>query len=199
METREPAIAFGSRKLTIPEYLDIENSAKEKHEYFQGEIFGMSGAKLNHNRITSNTFIALGQALKGKACRPYGSDLRIHIPSNTLFTYPDISVFCGEVETLNDDNLNAINPTLIIEVLSPGTKEYDRGGKFKLYRDIASLKEYVLIDSTAVGIEVFWINSQGNWELREYGDVNEYLKFSSLGLSLPVAEVYEGVDFSKHE
>lgn len=96
----------------------MEQAAKEKHEYYQGEVFVMSGAKVAHNEIAVNCLISLGLSLKGKNCRPYGSDARIHIPANTLFTYPDISIICNVVQTLNDDDFNILNPTVIIEVLS---------------------------------------------------------------------------------
>jgi Uma2 family endonuclease len=134
----------------------------------------------------------LGQKLKGKPCQPYGSDLRIHIPSNTLFTYPDISIFCGEVKTLNDDEWNALNPTALIEVLSPSIKGYDRGNKFKLYREIPTLKEYVLIDSLSVSVEAFAINEKGNWELKEFTSIEDTLHFSSIQASVTLKEIYEG-------
>ncbi len=100
MEVNEPAIAYSKQKVSIEEYLETENAAFEKHEYYQGEIFAMSGAKVPHNEIFTNLFSALVIKLKGKKCRPYGSNLRIHIPSNTLFTYPHISIVCGKIETL---------------------------------------------------------------------------------------------------
>ena len=192
MEVREPAFAYRHKKWTIEEYLQLENDATEKHEYYQGEIFGMSGAKLPHNIITRNTYSILIQKLKGKSCQPFGSDFRVHIPSNTLFTYPDISVFCGDIETLNDDEFNALNPSVLIEVLSPSTRTYDRGDKFKLYRDIASLKEYVLIDSESVLIEVFSINAEGAWQLKEYKSLNETLVLKSIDVNLPLTEIYGG-------
>ena len=192
MEVREPAIAFGKQKLTIEEYLEFENANTEKYEYYKGELFAMSGAKLQHNIITKNLFIGLGVKLKGKPCQPYGSDMRIHIPTNTLFTYPDISVICGEVKTLNDDEINALNPTVIIEVLSPSTKSYDRGDKFNLYRDIPTLKEYILVDSAAISIEAFSINSQNNWELKEYKTIAETLHLETIQVSIELKDIYEG-------
>ena len=120
--------------------------------------------------------MALGNKLKGKRCKPYGSDQRIHIPSNTLFTYPDISIVCGEIITLNNDEYNVLNPTVIIEVLSKSTKNYDRGEKFKLYRDIPTLKEYILVDSESIHIEVFRLNENNHWELEEYNDANTLLQ-----------------------
>ena len=192
MELREPTVAYGKQKFTIEEYLEIENAAVEKSEFYKGEIFAMSGAKLTHNIIVGNLYSKLHQKLNGKICRPFGSDQRIHIPKNTLFTYPDISVFCGKVETLNDDEFNTLNPTVIIEVLSPSTKNYDRGDKFKLYRDIPSLKEYILIDSESINIEAFRINTNGFWELQEYKSVDEQLSLPSLQLDIAMSEIYDG-------
>jgi Uma2 family endonuclease len=193
MEVREPAIAYGKKKLTIEEYLEFEKDSIEKHEYYRGEIFAMSGTLVTHNIIASNTFGLLYQKLKGKGgCRPFNSDLRIHIEKNTLFTYPDISVICGEVITLNDDNFNALNPTVIIEILSQSTKNYDRGDKFKLYRDIDSLKEYILIDSLSVGIEAFRLNEHSHWELEEYKTIDEVLQIPTLDVALSIKEIHDG-------
>ncbi|MES2701231.1 MAG: Uma2 family endonuclease [Bacteroidota bacterium] len=191
MEVREPAIAYGERKFTIEEYLEMEDAATEKHEYYQGEIFDMSGPKLQHNIVAVNLLTRIKEKLRGKPCRPFGSDMRVHIPTNTLFTYPDISIACGELQFLNNDEWNLLNPTVIMEVLSPSTKSYDRGEKFKLYRDIPSLKEYILVDPESIGIEAYHINNNGNWELHEYRDSNGELSLRTIGLSLPLAHIYE--------
>ncbi len=193
MEVREAAIAYGKEKRSIEAYLEMENAADEKHEYYKGEIFAMSGAKVPHNAITGNLFIALGLKLKGKKCKPFNSDQRIHIPSNTLFTYPDISIICGEIITLNNDDYNVLNPTVIIEVLSKSTKNYDRGEKFKLYRDIATLKEYLLVDSESIHIEIFRLNKNGHWELEEYDSLNDAVIIKAINETLVLSEIYEGV------
>ena len=133
----------------------------------------------------------LGQKLKGKSCELFNSDQRIYIPQNSLFTYPDISIICGEIVTLNNDDWNIINPVVIIEVLSKATKNYDRGDKFKLYRDIATLKEYILIDSETISIEAFRINDGGHWELEEYKETDNTLLIKCIQVSIPVAEIYE--------
>ncbi len=114
--------------------MEIEKAAIEKHEYYKGEIFEMSGASARHNIISVNLLSALSIALKGKDCRPFGSDMRIHIPENSLFTYTDISIICGDLVTLKESEETATQPTVIIEILSPSTKNYDRGKKFMLYR-----------------------------------------------------------------
>lgn len=192
MDIKEPIPAYSKDRYTIEEYLEMENAATEKHGYYKGEIFAMSGAKLHHNIITTNILVALGNKLKGKPCRPFGSDMRIHIPKNTLFTYPDISVICGEVESRDNDDMNFLNPTAIIEVLSPSTKNYDRGEKFRLYRDIATLKEYILVDSETIGVEAFHINSSGHWELSEYRDISYSLNIRAIDVVLPISEIYTG-------
>ena len=135
MEVNEPAIAFAKKKYSIEEYLEMENEATEKHEYYQGEIFAMSGAKMQHNEISANLLAILWNKLKGSPCKPYNSDMRVHIEANTLFTYPDVSVACGPV-TLNNDQWNLLNPCVVFEVLSPSTRSYDKGEKFSLYRQI---------------------------------------------------------------
>jgi Uma2 family endonuclease len=191
MEVNEPAVSYAKRKYTIEEYLEMENAAVEKHEYYQGEIFAMSGNKFEHNIVTSNLIANLASKLKGRPCMPFGSDLRVHIQKNSLFTYPDISIICGKPEFLNDDKFNLLNPTVLIEVLSPSTKNYDRGDKFRLYRDIPSLKEYILVDPDSVHIEAFHVNEHGNWELREYHALTETLQINSVQAALPLGDIYD--------
>lgn len=199
MEVKEPVRAYNRKSLTIEEYLEFENASAEKHEYYRGEIFAMAGTLLPHNVIASNVSGELYAKLKGTGCRPFGSDLRIHIPSNTLFTYPDISVFCGEVKTLNDDNFNALNPTILIEVLSKATKDYDQGDKFRLYRDIQTLKEYILVDSLSISVQAFFVNATGRWELREHKLADDILMFQSLSLSISLKDIYEGSELTGSE
>lgn len=193
MEVKEPAVDYSKQKISIEAYLDMENAAVEKHEYYRGEVFAMSGAKVPHNRITANLLMMLGQKLKGKKCRPFGSDQRIHIQSNTLFTYPDISIVCGEIITLNNDEYNVLNPSVIIEVLSKSTKNYDRGEKFKRYRDITTLKEYIFVDSESMHVEVFRLNESSHWELEEYDDAGGSLSIKAINESILIADIYEGV------
>ena len=192
MDVKEPAIAYSKQKISIKEYLEMENASPEKHEYYQGEVFAMSGAKIPHVIITDNILTALKQKLKAKLCQPFGSDLRIHVEANTLFTYPDISIVCGDVITLNNDNYNVLNPAVLIEVLSKGTKNYDRGNKFKLYREISTLKEYVLVDSESVSVEIFRLNDNRHWELEEYSaNESERFEIKAIQTELSFAEVYE--------
>ena len=194
MEVKEPAVTYGKQKFSIEEYLEMENASQEKNEYYRGEIFAMSGAKMPHSIISKNLLGSLYSKLKGKKCQAYGSDVRIHIEANTLFTYPDISIVCGEVITLNNDDYNVLNPTVIIEILSPSTKNYDRGEKFKLYRDIVTLKEYILTDSESIHIEIFRLNENNHWELEEYNTLTENLQIKAINETVLISEIYEGVN-----
>jgi Uma2 family endonuclease len=198
MDAKEPAVSYEKRKFTIEEYLEMEEAATEKHEYYQGEVHLTPIRKLQNNIITGNLFALIGNKLKGKPCQLFGSDLRIHIPKNTLFTYPDISVTCGELEFLNNDEWNLLNPTVIIEILSPSKKSYDRAEKFSLYRDLPTLRAYVLVDPEAISIESFSINENGNWELQEYKDIGQTLLIEPIKVSLPLNNIYEGTRIAEN-
>jgi len=193
LKLREPIAAYGKKKFTVDEYLEYENASQEKHEYYQGEIFAMSGSKVPHNIIAGNLYFSLRKKLGGKSCQPFNSDQRIYIPPNSLLTYPDISIICGEIITKDNDNWNIENPSVIIEVLSHSTKNYDKGEKFTLYRDISTLKEYILVDSEKILIEAFRINDSGHWELEEYKSTGETLLVKMIQGSIPLTDIYEGV------
>ena len=192
MDIKEPAVSYNNKKYTIDEYLEMEQVSQEKHEYYEGEIFAMSGSKVTHNIIAMNTSTLFTSKLKGKPCRPFNSDQRIHIEKNSLFTYPDISIVCGDIETRNNDDWNILNPTVIVEILSPSTRDYDRGQKFKLYRDIPTLKEYILVESEAINVEIFFLNNENHWELREYKSIENYFILESIQVKLELTEIYEG-------
>jgi Uma2 family endonuclease len=192
MEIKEPAVAYGKNKMTIEEYLQFEKASDTKHEYYRGEVFAMSGAKPLHNVIAKNLMRDIATALRGKPCQPYGSDMRINIPENTLFTYPDISIICGDIIPSEYDEDTATQPIVVIEILSKSTRDYDRMGKFKLYRDIPALKEYILVDSESINIEAFRINNNNHWELEEYKTVSGELALPSVQVNIPIADIYEG-------
>jgi Uma2 family endonuclease len=191
MEVRDPLVLYNKSKFSAEEYLAFEKEAAEKHEFYQGEIFAMAGADARHNVIFSNLFGELAYKLKGKPCRPYGSDMRIHIPENTLFTYPDISIICGEIVPSPIDPDTATQPVVLIEILAPSTRNYDQGGKFKLYRAIPTLKEYIIIDSQSICIEAFRINARGHWELEEYRSLQQTFSIPSLAIAIPMKDIYD--------
>jgi Uma2 family endonuclease len=186
----QPVAKYVSEK----EYLAFERNALDKHEYYKGEIFLMSGASFKHNLIESNFRLLLGNYLKGKKCREFGSNLRIHIPQNTLYTYPDILVLCDEPDFVDDEFDTITNPSVIIEILSPSTANYDRGAKFDLYREITTLKEYVLVDAKTIHVVVYTRNMDNTWTLSETKDLNDNIHLPSIDFTVNVADVYEGID-----
>jgi phenylacetic acid degradation protein len=195
----EPQAGYGQgkRTFTIEDYLREEEGSNQRHEYYQGEIFLMSGAKADHNRIVMSMAIALAVKLKGSPCEVFNADQRVHVQQNTLFTYPDLSIVCGEPEYYKDDNLNLTNPTVIVEVLSPSTKNYDRGDKMRLYQDLPSLREYIMVDSQAVLVEHFAKGEGGEWLLQKYDQLRDTLQIATVGVALQLTEIYEKARFLK--
>lgn len=182
------------KEISIEEYLAQERAATAKHEYYKGEIFAMSGASLNHNRIQMNVIGEIRNHLKNKRCDVFGSDLRVHIPSNSLFTYPDAVIVCNAPEMLDKQMDTLLNPTVIIEVLSKSTQSYDRGDKFSLYRQIPSLKEYILVGSEFIGVEHYSKQDDDTWLLQELKHQTDTLFIHSIHYSLALSEIYAGIE-----
>lgn len=184
-------MVFPEKKyFTVEEYLEFERNSSEKHEYYQGEIFDMSGASFVHNKIFANFFGELSSKLKGKTCQPFGSDLRTSVQVGNLFAYPDISVICGNPDFTDDKFDTVKNPTVIIEILSPSTRNYDLGGKFLLYKQIETLKEYILIDSEAIKVIKYSKNDDNSWLMIEMNSLNENLKLNSVKVELKLEDIY---------
>lgn len=179
--------------ITREEYLALEQQSDIKHEFYQGEVFAMSGGTFNHSKIAFNIGRHLGNQLQGQACQPMNSDMRIHTPTG-LDTYPDLSIYCGEPE-LSDNQCSLLNPVAIIEVLSPSTRSYERGDKFALYRLIPMLLDYVLVDSEQVLVEHFRRTEQNEWILHEYRDVQASVYLQSIDDSLLLTDMYEAIYF----
>lgn len=178
------------------EYLRLENEAFEKSEFFEGKIVMMAGAAPNHNRIKDNAVGELYAVLKkNKSCKSYSSDQRIHIPSNSLYTYPDILIVCGPNKFAELDRNTVINPSVIIEILSPSTTEYDRGHKFKLYRDIETLQEYVTIDSRKPEAQVYRRTADNQWLLADDAfSLTDTITIQTIGATLSMADLYDGTE-----
>jgi Uma2 family endonuclease len=188
--------AIPKTKMTPQEYLDFERKSDVKHEYFDGEIFAMAGAKRRHNIIGWNFSGALWQKLKGKKCEGYANDMRVFIPRTGLYTYPDLVVVCGEPQFQDDKSDTLLNPVLIIEVLSESTETYDRGKKFQHYRSIESLQEYVLVSTEEARIEKFQKTGDGFWFLSEAVGIEASIELSSIEQNVLLAEIYDKIDFS---
>ena len=186
-------------RITPQEYLRRERAAEFKSEFFDGEIFAMSGGSPPHSLIKTNLVCELCNRLKGHSCTAYDSDLRIKVDATGLYTYPDASVICGSLEFDEEDKQRhtVINPTLIAEVLSPTTEAYDRGKKFNHYRRILSLREFLLVSQDEARIERFLRNADGTWTLTEASGLDAILHLPSLGIDLSLNEVYAKVDFAQ--
>ncbi|HEX4610807.1 MAG TPA: Uma2 family endonuclease, partial [Urbifossiella sp.] len=133
------------RKLTAAEYLAIERAAPFKSEFYAGKMFAMSGASPAHNTIKDNLIVSVGSSLRGSGCRTLSSDQRVRVNATGLYTYPDVLILCGPGEYAAEDPYTLLNPKVIIEVLSDSTEKYDRGAKFRQYKRLPSLMEYVLV------------------------------------------------------
>lgn len=184
-----------NRKYTEQEYLELERKAEYKSEFFGGEIFAMAGSTNPHNIISGNFYAFLHNLSKGKGCRPYGSDMRVHTPVNSLYAYPDISVVCGEKKFLDNEFDTLLNPLFICEVLSKSTADYDTGGKFMRYRSIESLKEYWVISSLEYRLQKFVKQANGSWLLSETTNVNDTVLIESLNAEVSLKEIYFEVSF----
>ncbi len=187
--------AIPKARLTSSEYLAIERKATIRSEYFAGEMFAMSGASREHNLIALNLASALHDQLDDRTCEVYTADMRVRIPSG-LYTYPDVVVVCGTPKFEDDQVDTLLNPMVLVEVLSESTADYDRGTKFKHYRQIPSLREYVLVDQTAAQIEHFVRDDNGKWALTEITGTESSLSLDSIGCRIPLSEVYRKVSFS---
>ncbi|MBC6609571.1 Uma2 family endonuclease [Hymenobacter sp. BT507] len=183
--------------ITVEEYLAAERAANRdtdgKHEYYQGEVYAMSGASRQHNLLVTNLIVGLDTRV-ADTCNVYPSDMRVHVASNGLYTYPDVVVTCGDEEFLPDAYLDTLlNPVLLVEVTSRSTAQYDQEGKFLLYRNIANLRHYLLVDSQRVHILCITRLEGDTWNFREYRQLTDQVDLTALHLEVPVSEIYRKV------
>lgn len=173
------------------EYLALEASSNVKHEFLAGQIYAMAGGTPEHAALAAAVSGLLFGQLRGGTCRVYDADLRVRTTSG-LSTYPDVTVVCGPSERADDDAQAVTNPTLIVEVLSRSTEEYDRGDKFEHYKSIDSLKQYVLVSHREHALEVWTRDARGDWSRAVAGD-GEAVELTSVRASLDVRELYAAV------
>lgn len=184
-------------KLTPDEYLQGERDGDTRHEYIHGQAYAMAGAGDAHNRVSGNAFALLKHHLRGSDCSTYMADMKVRINADEAFLYPDVMITCDPTD--RNRNYQKHAPVLIIEVLSPRTEGYDRGGKFALYRELDSLREYVLIDPRIYRVDMFRRNSENRWELYTWDDPQDTVEFVSVGFECQLADLYEDVNFSLSE
>jgi Uma2 family endonuclease len=181
-------------RFTPEEYFAWEEQQLCRHEYINGEVYVMSGGTVNHSDIAGNLLILLKTHLRGSGCKTLNSDARVNIVGSTDYVYPDISVTCNERDKTTTQYITY--PCLIVEVLSPSTEAYDRGNKFRMYRQKQSLQEYVLVDADTVAIEMFRKNDGDNWRIINY-QAGDLVELKSINLTFPIEDAYEGVIFEQ--
>ena len=181
---------------TLEEYLDLDAAAEYKSEYLSGQIYAMAGGSPEHNRIGFNVITALGAQLSGAPCIGYTSDQRIK--AGGLYTYPDVTVICGQPRFSEGRKDTLLNPNLIVEVLSPSTEAYDRGEKFAHYRQIESLQEYVLISQDKPRIERYLRQPDNTWNYTAADGLQAALSLNSIGCTLKLEQVYTDVELQPY-
>ena len=180
--------------MTATEYLDFERNSLEKHEFYKGEIYAMAGAKEKHNLIVSNLISMIHSQFKKRPCVVYPSDMRVVIDQYNHYAYPDITIVCGDRKFLDSKSDSLLNPSAIIEVLSESTETYDRGKKFEAYRNITTLREYMLVSTDHKKIELFTKSPDDKWVLSESGK-EDTITLPTLNLTLTLSDIYDKVEF----
>lgn len=181
-------------RVSAEEYLEIERLAEFKSEFLNGEALARSGDSARHALIAANVIRTIGQAARPRGCTTFSSDLRIGI-ENSAYFYPDASIVCGEPEILTSDQDILTNPAVIVEVLSPSTEAYDRGDKFHAYRQVESLKHYLLISQSSRTVDVI-SRRDAVWVIETFSGEEE-ITLESLGVTVSLQDLYDGVAFSE--
>lgn len=180
--------------MTPEAYLAFERAQLDaKHEFLNGDVIAMAGASRQHNRIVTNLVVSLGSQLRGRPCDVYSSDMRVKIPTTGLYTYPDVIAMCHDPQFEDEALDTLLNPSVIIEVLSPSTEAYDRGIKFAHYRSIDAMQIYILIAQDKPQVEIFRRQGKRDWLLSVVEGLDARVSLESIGCELALAEVYERV------
>lgn len=190
MATPESQIRY-----TPDEYLTLEREAEERHEYLDGQIYSMAGESPTHSTICFNLAATIGPQLVNKPCRGFSPNMKVRTRPTGLYSYPDLAIVCGEPRFHDNRRDVLLNPTVIIEVLSPSTEGYDRGEKFFRYQQIESLTDYLLVSQDKPRIEHYVRQEDGSWLYSVVSDLSHNLFVSSINCQLHLAEVYDRVEF----
>ena len=191
-------MAQSAQRLYTPaDYLAMEETSEQRHEFLDGVIYDMAGASADHNAIALNVAATLRERLRAKpnACRVFMVDMRLLVNANGLYTYPDVMAVCGPLEYAPGRNDTLTNAVLIAEVLSPATAAYDRGEKFILYQQLETLRDYLLIDQHRIRIEYYQRAEGRKWVLESYTQLTDVISLQSLGCEITPAQIYESVIF----
>jgi Uma2 family endonuclease len=183
-------------RLTPEEYLELEVTAEFRSEYRNGEIIPMPGGTANHNRLAGNLYSDFNAQFEDQSYEAFINDMRLWIPTYKLFTYPDVMVIQGEPRYLEGRKDTLVDPILIVEVLSDSTELYDRTDKFKMYRSLRTLKEYILISPYQIRVEQYAVDTQGQWLFRDYEGEEAVLKLVSVPFEIKLGQLYRKVNFA---
>jgi Uma2 family endonuclease len=188
--------ALPKTKYTIEQYIELEKSSEERYEYFDGEVFAMAGDSLEHAIIATNMAGSLNNKLGGKNCRAINSDVRVKVPTDPPYRYPDVTVVCGEPVTEKYlGQVMLVNPLLLVEVLSPTTKDYDTDGKFLAYQSIASFQEYLLVAQECPHVTRYVRQADNQWLRSDFIGLESVVELVSLSVALPLGDIYQAVQF----
>jgi len=179
---------------TVEEYLAFERKALDKHEYVDGEIIAMAGASREHNLIGTNTTVALATNLRGKGCEVYANDMRVRMKGKE-YGYPDVVVVCSEPEFADEEFDVLLNPTIVVEVLSPSTRFRDKTEKLETYQKMESIKECLLIEQSGMRVEHYIKQTPNQWLLRIYENAGDTVKLESIGCEILLSDIYLQVEF----
>lgn len=182
-------------RLTEAEYFAIEEQAEYKSEFYNGEMFAMASATRAHDEVGCSLQGHVNAMLRGGRCREYSQNMRVKAGDSGLYTYPDLAIVCGEPRFLEGKTATLLNPIVLFEILSPSTENYDRSGKFLLYRHIESLQQYVLIAQDTPIVEVRTRNADETWTSAWYESLNDICRIDAVGIALPLSAIYERVTF----
>ncbi len=183
------------RRLTVAEYFAIEELANWKSEFFDGEMFAMAGASREHNAVSSNLFSKLAVAFDGGPCRLFAADQRVKVDQTGLYCYPDLLIVCDEPAYAAENRNTLTNPKVVIEVLSDSTERYDRTTKFRHYKALPSVTEYLLVAQDEPLVERFVRQPDGVWGQADFVGLDATLVLATVPASVPLADVYRGVEF----
>jgi Uma2 family endonuclease len=180
--------------LTVEQYLEIERAAEFRSEYIDGQVYAMAGGAVNHALIAMAVGARLDEQLRGRPCAVAGSDLRLFCESAKMLTYPDVVVFCKPRRFLDGKKDTLTDATVIVEVLSPSTQNYDRGEKFRFYRGLPSFSEYLLLEQDAIRAEHYVRQHDGAWLLREINGPDSEIALTSIDCRLNLGSLYESAE-----
>lgn len=187
---QEPAPKYNF--ISPKEYLEMERASDEKHEYFDGHIYLMSGASLKHAKVAMNLAVEIGSYLKEQKCKVLAETMRVTTKTKDAYMYPDLLIYCDKEELEDEQFDTLLNPSVIFEILSPSTRSIDKGRKMMYYKEIPSLKEYFMVDTDAQLVHCARKQPSGDWRLETIAGENSALLIKTIEFNLPLSAIYKG-------